>query len=112
MISVMAGMKMAGMVMGEMNGILDGKQGGSFEQGDKEQEQNNNGTIVCSKCGAKLPENAKFCLECGEKILPKTPEGMVVCISCGKLVPKGKFCLECGKPMINKCPNCGAEVPG
>ena len=110
MIGVMAGMKMAGMVMGEMNGILDGKQNNSASQSSVDQI-NNSETIVCSKCGAKLPENAKFCLECGEKVLPKTSEGMIICPSCGKMVPKGKFCLECGTPMINICPNCGAEVP-
>lgn len=111
MIGVMAGMKMAGMVMGEMNGILDSRTDGSNPQSGTEQTQSGSETIVCSKCHAKLPENAKFCLECGEKVLPKTKEGMVVCHSCGKLVPKGKFCLECGNPMINKCRTCGAEVP-
>lgn len=111
MIGVMAGMKMAGMVMGEMNGILDGKQTSSVSEGSTEQAQPGGESVVCSKCGAKLPENAKFCLECGEKVLPKTPDGMVICPSCGKMVPKGKFCLECGTPMINKCPQCGAEIP-
>ena len=25
-------------------------------------------TAKCAKCGATLPANAKFCLECGEKV--------------------------------------------
>ena len=67
----------------------------------------------CAKCGAPLPENAKFCLECGEKVAPKIPEGMVVCPQCGKTVTQGKFCFECGYKFITACPKCGKEtVPG
>lgn len=53
----------------------------------------------CAKCGAVLPANAKFCLECGEKVAPKAPQvpdGMTICPTCGKTVNKGKFCAECG----------------
>lgn len=40
----------------------------------------------------ELPESAKFCLECGEKV-----EQELVCPSCGKVLPQdAKFCLECG----------------
>ncbi len=64
----------------------------------------------CVKCGATLPKNAKFCLECGEKVVPPTPEGMVVCPDCGKTVSKGKFCLECGYKFLTSCPKCGADL--
>ncbi len=64
----------------------------------------------CAKCGAPLPKNAKFCFECGEKVVPPTPEGMVVCPDCGKTVAKGKFCFECGHKFITNCPKCGAEI--
>ena len=64
----------------------------------------------CSKCGAQLPENAKFCLECGEKVVS---EDKIVCPECGKTVAKGKFCPECGHKFITACPKCGKEVvPG
>lgn len=64
----------------------------------------------CAKCGAELPENAKFCLECGEKVV-KEDANMVVCPGCGKSVPKGKFCLECGYRFSkNVCPMCGTEL--
>ncbi len=109
MVGVMAGMKMAGMVMGEMNGILDGKSGSENTSASTSAKEEEN--VLCVKCGAKLPKNAKFCLECGEKVMPKIQEGMVICSACGKMVPKGKFCLECGIPMLNKCPECGAEIP-
>lgn len=64
----------------------------------------------CAKCGATLPQNAKFCLECGEKVLPPIPDGMIVCPECGNTVAKGKFCPECGHKFITACPKCGAEV--
>ena len=63
------------------------------------------------KCGAVLPPNAKFCLECGEKIEHPTAENEMICPACGAKVAKGKFCLECGASLINKCTNCGAELP-
>ena len=69
-----------------------------------------NGKIKCAKCGAELPENAKFCLSCGEKVV-SIKEGQVICPACGKATPEGKFCMECGASLVNKCPNCGKEVP-
>ncbi len=63
----------------------------------------------CAKCGAALPANAKFCLECGEKILSS---GQVICPQCGQSVAKGKFCPECGYRFQTNCPHCGAAVPG
>ena len=61
----------------------------------------------CSKCGATLLANAKFCLECGEKVVPAD---MVVCPECGNTVHKGKFCPECGHKFISTCPKCGTTV--
>ena len=64
----------------------------------------------CPKCGADLPANAKFCLQCGEKIA--APAGdTVLCPKCGESTPMGKFCIACGAPLISKCPNCGADLP-
>ena len=68
-------------------------------------------TAKCANCGAQLPENAKFCLECGEKA-PVAEENTVVCPACGKMVQKGKFCLECGHKFgDNTCRKCGAKLP-
>ncbi len=61
----------------------------------------------CVKCGAPLPQNAKFCLECGEKV---SENDMTVCPQCQKTVKKGKFCLECGYKFVSTCSKCGAEV--
>ena len=64
----------------------------------------------CPNCGNILPENAKFCMECGTKI-EDINDNEMICPSCGKKTPKGKFCMECGHPLIRKCPSCGAEIP-
>jgi ribosomal protein L40E len=51
-------------------------------------------TVTCSECSANLPAGAKFCLDCGVKVLPKG-----VCLECNaKLPEKAKFCSECGTP--------------
>lgn len=67
-------------------------------------------TIKCPKCGNELPENARFCLECGTKI-EALADNEMICPACGKKTPKGKFCMECGQPLIKRCPSCGAEIP-
>lgn len=106
MVSMMAGMKMAGTVLDKMDGLM----GNSVSNTSQVHSAGAEKTTKCPKCGAVLPAGAKFCLECGEKV-SVVPEGMVVCPNCGKTVPNGKFCLECGQPFVNKCPNCGAEIP-
>lgn len=69
----------------------------------------NSAQTKCAKCGALLPENAKFCFECGEKIIQADT---MVCLECGKTVPKGKFCIECGYKVATTCPKCGADTKG
>ena len=50
----------------------------------------------CPSCGAALPNNAKFCQECGTKINIKT-----FCPQCGsELKPNAKFCAECGSKVV------------
>lgn len=85
---------MAGVIGGAMDSALNGT---STTQ------------TKCVKCGAVLPDNAKFCLECGEKIIPAD---MITCPECGKTVVKGKFCSECGHKFLNVCPKCGTETKG
>ena len=65
----------------------------------------------CAKCGADLQPNAKFCLECGEKVTLALAENEMICPKCGAKVIKGKYCLECGAPLSPKCPSCGKDVP-
>lgn len=63
-------------------------------------------TISCDKCGATIPENAKFCPECGKK------QGLT-CPKCGATLKKGaKFCSECGEKVAQteKTCECGAKI--
>lgn len=47
-------------------------------------------TIKCLKCGQELPETAKFCSNCGEKLVNTCPK------CSAKVKPGAKFCPECG----------------
>lgn len=96
------GLQAAGAMSGQVGNIFAGLTGNQQSQTQQ--------TVKCSGCGADLPENAKFCLQCGEKVTMPT-QGMVVCPQCGKTVTEGKFCLECGYKFVRTCPNCGKEVP-
>ena len=64
-------------------------------------------TAPCTKCGADLPANAKFCNDCGQ---PALAENETICPSCGIKTIKGKFRLDCGAS-IKKCAGCGTEIP-
>jgi len=73
----------AGMGMGQM--MKD-----SFSSANEPIKTSNAGTQKCSKCGAIIAANKKFCGECGAKV-----EAKKFCPNCGAEV-KGKFCGECG----------------
>ena len=50
--------------------------------------------IACANCGTMIAANAKFCLECGNKIEIKKPS---FCTQCGEPIVEGaKFCAACG----------------
>lgn len=50
-------------------------------------------TFNCPKCGASIAKTAKFCPECGCKIV-------TFCPNCGKQVmPNQKFCPDCGQKL-------------
>jgi len=49
--------------------------------------------MKCSECQSDNPKNAKFCVECGNKI-------EIICPSCGSVnSPSFKFCSECGQKL-------------
>lgn len=87
----------AGTVSGAMNDAMNQTNSAGLE-------------TKCVKCGAALPADAKFCLECGEKVTPANSDNTVVCPECGKTVVKGKFCLECGHKFVMSCPKCGKDI--
>lgn len=52
--------------------------------------------MICTKCGAILKDDAKFCSECGTKLEMKVR----TCANCGAVLEEGtKFCAECGRPV-------------
>ena len=58
----------------------------------------------CTACGAEVPAQAKFCLECGQPVARD-------CGRCGAAVPAGaKFCPECGAPQTSAAG--GGTAPG
>jgi class 3 adenylate cyclase len=49
--------------------------------------------MQCTRCRQENPPQAKFCLECGARLV-------LTCAQCGTELPAGaKFCLECGQPV-------------
>src|SRR6266478_2550389 len=49
----------------------------------------------CPNCQTLNPPNAKYCLECGNRL--------VVCPNCGTVnLPIAKFCIECGTLLVPK----------
>ncbi len=63
---------------------------------------------LCPKCGGQNLAGAKFCSNCGAKMVVET----VKCPKCASPVSAdAKFCPECGNAMQakKKCPKCGTE---
>lgn len=103
----------AGLGMGLMMPQMMANQMGVQTPGQQAQQPQQQpaaaATVACPQCHAQVPQNAKFCANCGGKV------GMASCPKCHAEVPAGaKFCMGCGSPMeAPKCPKCQAELqPG
>ncbi len=78
----------AGVAIGEM--MRD-----SLKSSSTKEEKTTASEKFCPSCGAGNPKNAKFCVECGEKLSQKGK-----CPACGAEVSnKSKFCPECGEKL-------------
>ena len=106
MIGLGVGMAAAGAVSGQMGEMFKGFGMSPTTETQAPQTAN----ITCPNCNSEVPENSKFCLECGTKI-EILNENEVICPVCGKKTGKGKFCMECGASLVAKCATCGAELP-
>lgn len=66
--------------------------------------------VQCPDCKQPVPEDAKFCPQCGHQQVIFTQ-----CAECGKnLTPNARFCSRCGQPTSETpkprhCTACGAE---
>lgn len=87
---------------------LGARMAGQFADNLDAAGKNTASTVKCSKCGAAVRSDAKFCPECGT---PNVGEGKTTCPKCKAAVSAGaKFCPECGASLKNSCPKCGAAV--
>lgn len=65
------------------------QQADSSKQASAEGE---NAHVFCTECGTKNPADARFCLNCGNKLSAEDQ-----CPSCkAKKIPGSKFCFNCG----------------
>lgn len=56
--------------------------------------------MICKKCGANIPDTAKFCPKCGAKVEIAKVEGAKICPKCGASYPiTAKFCRNDGTPL-------------
>ena len=60
---------------------------------------NNSKDVVCSACGRKNPQDASFCLGCGNKFTVN--QGAWYCPACGSKNP----------PTLSQCASCGESRP-
>jgi hypothetical protein len=62
--------------------------------------------MICSKCGASVPEGRKFCIKCGAAFSskaepPETTQRNANCAKCGApILPGRAFCGSCGNRVI------------
>lgn len=104
------GMAAMGVMAPQVGEMMKGFHVGNMSDKDADDSSFSTRKIKCPNCGNELPDNVKFCLECGTKIVSLADHEMI-CPACGKKTSKGKFCMECGQPLINRCINCGTEIP-
>ena len=110
MLGLGVGMAAMGVLAPQVEEMMKGFHVGNMSDKDANDSSFSARKIKCPNCGNELPDNVKFCLECGTKIVSLADHEMI-CPACGKKTSKGKFCMECGQPLINRCINCGTEIP-
>ncbi len=62
----------------------------------------------CTSCNAEIPASAKFCPECGAKVVASGS-----CATCGEAIkPEAKFCHHCGAPVSEAVSSKTIEASG
>lgn len=93
--------------MAGVGGVVAGTMGGAMNEALAQNPPVQG--VKCAACGTSLPADAKFCLECGGKVVARQ-ENTVCCPQCGNNVAKGNFCPQCGYRFKTLCPACGNDV--
>ena len=56
--------------------------------------------MYCENCGAFIPDDSKFCPECGKEQISGTGPAVMRCPDCGaELEPDSLFCENCGRSL-------------
>lgn len=68
----------------------------------------NGDNVICAVCGASCASDAKFCSQCGAKLIRE--ESTVICSECGYVcTADAKFCPNCGTRLAQSEPSSDAE---
>jgi membrane protease subunit (stomatin/prohibitin family) len=96
------GLGTAAGVGGVVGGAVSGTVKDALDQTKKDDSGNKqepNSHLICIHCGASLPMNAKYCSECGKKIITEDKQEDVYCPNCGTKGKKNKYCSKCGNKL-------------
>lgn len=56
---------------------------------------------TCSKCNTSMPDDVKFCIECGNKMEMPQQAQTKKCVSCKAVIPtEADYCPECGAKQV------------
>ncbi len=78
--------------------------------------------MKCPSCGAEVPDDALFCIECGVSLrpvatgattaLPRPTAEMLICGACGATNPAhAAYCVRCGALIKGPVPIPGVNIP-
>lgn len=67
--------------------------------------------MYCENCGAFVPEDSKFCPECGKEISSEPKPAVLRCPNCGtENEPDALFCEDCGHKLSGQ-QSAGKDIP-
>jgi hypothetical protein len=83
----------AARVMARMEALTAGEQAAPEQVAKDAEEPKETSEITCPSCRQANPQNAKFCLQCGNRF-----ETQIKCTKCGTELPgEARFCISCGE---------------
>jgi hypothetical protein len=83
----------AARIMARMETLVGGEEAPREEEARDAKEPKETSEMTCPSCGQANPQNAKFCLRCGNRF-----ETKIKCTQCGTELPgEARFCISCGE---------------